>query len=242
MALLMLPAQEAWRISGEALFTRVRGRGIVRTSPFGHSRKFVSLAENSSVSWQPPVELGERCGAHAVDQHRGAYDEATDHPRFLDTRLPKGEGRVVECRSPYRAEPSEEEHVLRSTSKRSDQRPQGQHLGSRLSTSTATTRSTPLQPSPSHPSHGSAIPKSTKIGRSKKREIASWISSWLSLALLEPAKLKTIPATKAAKTPLRWSSSVTPSTVRERARLIVSREVRSMVSFLSAHLSVLPAR
>jgi hypothetical protein len=26
MALLMLPAQEAWRISGEALFTQVRGR------------------------------------------------------------------------------------------------------------------------------------------------------------------------------------------------------------------------
>src|SRR5215208_2089820 len=129
MALLMLPAQEAWRISGEALFTRVRGRGIVRTSPFGHSRKFVSLAENSSVSWQPPVELGERCGAHAVDQHRGAYDEATDHPRFLDTRLPKGEGRVVECRSPYRAEPSEEEYVLRLPSKRSEQRPQGQHRG-----------------------------------------------------------------------------------------------------------------
>src|SRR5918993_4573166 len=28
----MLPAQEAWRISGEALFTRVRGRGILRSS------------------------------------------------------------------------------------------------------------------------------------------------------------------------------------------------------------------
>jgi hypothetical protein len=37
------------------------------------------------------------------------------------------------------------------------------------------------------------------MGRSKKREMASW----LSLASLEPAKLKTIPATKAAKTPFR---------------------------------------
>src|SRR5215207_212705 len=27
----MLPAQEAWRISGEGLFTRVRGRGILRS-------------------------------------------------------------------------------------------------------------------------------------------------------------------------------------------------------------------
>src|SRR5215203_272340 len=93
------------------------------------SEKFVSLAENSSASWQPPVELGERCGAHAVDYHRGADDEATDYPRFLDTCLPKGEGRIVECRSPYWAEPSEEEHVLRSPSKRSEQRPQGQHRG-----------------------------------------------------------------------------------------------------------------
>src|SRR5829696_8350756 len=37
----MLPAQEAWRTSGEALFTGVRGRGILRTSPFGDSRKSV---------------------------------------------------------------------------------------------------------------------------------------------------------------------------------------------------------
>src|SRR5215208_2546947 len=87
--------------------------------------------------------------------------------------------------------------------------------GSRLSTSTATTRSGPLQPNSNHLFHGSAIPNSTKMGRSKKREIASCISSWLSLASLEPAKLNTIPATKAARTPLRWSSSVTPSTVRE---------------------------
>src|SRR5215208_7780816 len=28
----MLPAQEAWRISGEGLFTGVRGRGILRSS------------------------------------------------------------------------------------------------------------------------------------------------------------------------------------------------------------------
>jgi hypothetical protein len=28
----MLPAEEAWRISGEALFTRVRGMGILRSS------------------------------------------------------------------------------------------------------------------------------------------------------------------------------------------------------------------
>jgi len=40
-----------------------------------NSSKFISLAENSSVSWQPPVEFGEWCGADAVDQHRGAYDE-----------------------------------------------------------------------------------------------------------------------------------------------------------------------
>jgi hypothetical protein len=86
------------------------------------------------------------------------------------------------------------------------------------------------------------MPSSTKMGRSKKREMASCISSWLSLASLEPAKLKTIPATKAARTPLRCNNSVTPSTVSERARLTVKREVRSMVSFLSAHLRVLPAR
>jgi hypothetical protein len=28
VALLMLPAEEAWRISGEALFTRVRGETV----------------------------------------------------------------------------------------------------------------------------------------------------------------------------------------------------------------------
>src|ERR671920_876507 len=83
----------------------------------------------SSVSWQPPVNLGEGRGAHAVDQHGGANDEAADDPRFLDARLPQGEGRVVECRRPYRTEPSEEEHVLRPPSKRSEQRPQCQHSG-----------------------------------------------------------------------------------------------------------------
>jgi hypothetical protein len=62
---------------------------------------------------------------------------------------------------------------------------------------------------------------------------------WLSLASLEPAKLKTIPATKAARIPLRCNNSVRPSTVSERARLTVKREVRSMVSFLSAHLRLL---
>src|SRR5215203_92991 len=35
----MLPAQEAWRISGESLFTGVRGRGILRTSPLRSSQK-----------------------------------------------------------------------------------------------------------------------------------------------------------------------------------------------------------
>jgi hypothetical protein len=43
----------------------------------------------SSVCGQPPIELSERRSAHAVDQHRGAYDEATDHPCFLDARLPQ---------------------------------------------------------------------------------------------------------------------------------------------------------
>src|SRR5215218_556799 len=93
------------------------------------SKKFASLGEYPSVPGQPPVELGERRSAHAVDQHGGAYDEATDHPCFLDTRLPQGEGRVVERRGPYRTEPSEEEHVLRPLSKRSEQRPQRQHSG-----------------------------------------------------------------------------------------------------------------
>ena len=67
------------------------------------------------------------------------------------------------------------------------------------------------------------------------------MSSWLSFASLLPAQLKTTPATKAANTPLRCKSSVTPSTVSERARLMVSSDVRSMVPWASAHLSVLPA-
>src|SRR5215218_6269604 len=47
----MLPAQEAWRISGEGLFTGVRGRGILRSSdikgpgyPSGVSRPFFFLS------------------------------------------------------------------------------------------------------------------------------------------------------------------------------------------------------
>jgi uncharacterized protein len=73
----------------------------------------------SSDCRQPPVELGERRSAHAVDQHRGTDDEATDHPCFLDARLPQGEGRIVERRRPYRTEPSEEEHVFRPPPERS---------------------------------------------------------------------------------------------------------------------------
>src|SRR5215212_8426074 len=41
----MLPAQEAWRISGEGLFTEVRGKRILRTSPLRHSTKFSNHAE-----------------------------------------------------------------------------------------------------------------------------------------------------------------------------------------------------
>src|ERR671912_49190 len=42
----MLPAQEAWRISGEGLFTRVRGRGILGTL--------------HTASCIPPVPQGRR--------------------------------------------------------------------------------------------------------------------------------------------------------------------------------------
>ena len=77
---------------------------------------------NSHASGQPSVELGEGCGGYPVDQHGGSDDEAADHPRFLDTRLPQGE-----CRRSDRAEPSEEVHVLRSRSKRFEQRSYGQH-------------------------------------------------------------------------------------------------------------------
>lgn len=78
------------------------------------------------------------------------------------------------------------------------------------------------------------------MGRSKKRVIASCASSCCSLRSLLPATLKTAPATKAASTPFRPSTSATPSTVSERARPTGRREVRSRVSLASAHLRVLP--
>src|SRR5215218_7052439 len=88
-------------------------RGSLHPSAWKESsQKLVSPAENPLVSWQSSVELGERCGAHAVDQHGGADHQAADHPRFLNARLPKREGRVVERRRPYGAEPPEEERVL----------------------------------------------------------------------------------------------------------------------------------
>src|SRR3712207_7850199 len=56
--------------------------------------------------------------------------------------------------------------------------------GIRLSRSTATAKRSPPHPSSTHLSHGSAMPSSTKMGRSKKRDMASWMSSWRSLASL----------------------------------------------------------
>src|SRR5215212_11529241 len=91
--------------------------------------RFCGTLDASSALGQPPVELGERHCGYPVDQYGGSDDEATDHPRFLEAGLPQGEGRIVECRSPYWAEPSEEQHVFRSPSEWSEQRPQGQHRG-----------------------------------------------------------------------------------------------------------------
>jgi hypothetical protein len=66
----------------------------------------------SHVLGQPSVELGERCGGYPVDQYGGADHEAADGPRCLDACLPIREGGVVERRSPYGTEPSQEKNVL----------------------------------------------------------------------------------------------------------------------------------
>src|SRR5215217_146201 len=110
---------------------------------------------------------------------------SADGPRCLDACLPIREGGVVERRSPYGTEPSQEKI-----------RPCPCSAAGRAEVSGTAPRAAALAeapppraggyPSSSQPSHGSAIPSTTKMSRSKKREIASCISSWLSLASLEP--------------------------------------------------------
>jgi hypothetical protein len=94
----MMPAQEAWRISGEDLFIQVPRRGVLRSPD---TRSSIVLAYWTGAQTLPPARLfsswvlqDHRYEIVDVRVWRQVKDEARQSPvRFLEYHHQKGSGR-----------------------------------------------------------------------------------------------------------------------------------------------------